>query len=560
MFVFRLSSLVSLLTLLMFACQPPLPPVPEISAVKIQADKNSLSAGSSLMLQAIVEGNDLALETGVIWSMEPAIGTLSTTSGKSIIYLAPSRLTQVASLTITATSALNPNKFALLEVSLLPVVSSIRLEADTLNLRSSQSTNIMAIVEGSGNSNLEWEVVSGGGSIQAITPTKILFVAPAVRQTGTCELRVTSRLNPSLSVNISLIVRPVVHTVASSRSFTLAIRQNGSLWGWGSNLPSSASLPSANSLGVRMLESTTHPTAFSNVKSVSAGAFHALILSETGSVWGFGLNDDWQLGTSNSSQILQKLPLENIVQTASGDAHSLALDAEGVVWAWGRNSEGQLGGGVATKKLPSAVNGLGKVVQVAAGQYFSLVLLEDGSVWGWGENTHGQLGSFGLGQILRQPQQVLGLSNIYHIAAGLDFALAVNTQGLVLAWGNNATGQLGDGTTTSRVSPIQLALEQVGWVQAGLEHSLALGRNGAVFSWGNNQLGQLGNDGNTQQTTPIRLALSASLILASQFQSASLNSSGELHLWGQNRLGQIKLPVSPFVAIPHMVFEGLKSP
>jgi alpha-tubulin suppressor-like RCC1 family protein len=554
MFRIRIGFCGVLLALLISACQPPNPPTPIITTLKIEAATTSLQAGSSLNLRALIQGNTLALEGGVTWALDQGIGTLSATSGQEIVYLAPSRLLQPTAVQISVTSNLDPSKSDSLELTLQPVVTSIRLTASSLNLLSNQTSTITASIEGSGNTDLEWQIVTGAGELERLSSIQQIYTAPVVRQTRATQIRVISRLDPSQTATLSLIVRPNNQTIASSNSFGLAVHQNGALWAWGSNLPNLVSPSPPQAL---LAENVG---AFTNAKAVVAGALHALVLGQTGSVWGFGLNDDWQLGTNQNNNTPQKVPLGDIVQVACGEGHSLALRAAGLVWSWGRNSEGQLGVGTAPKQLPTQILGLTNVVQISAGQFFSLALLENGQVWGWGENTHGQLGASNAGQNVRQPQQVLGLSQIVQITSGRDFALAVNSAGQVLAWGNNQFGQLGDGSKIARSSPVRLALEQIQSVQAGLDHSLALRRNGAVFAWGNNQLGQVGNRGDVLQPTPSSLGVVAVGIHASQHNSAAITASGTVLMWGQNRFGQITLPVSSLQDLPLQVFTEAHLP
>ena len=105
----------------------------------------------------------------------------------------------------------------------------------------------------------------------------------------------------------------------------------------------------------------------------------------------------------------------------------------------------------------------------------SLALRNDGTVWAWGRNVSGQLGD-GTTTQRNTPVQVSGLSSVQAIAAGSEYSLALKNDGTVWAWGFNGTGQLGDGTTTQRNTPVQVSgLSGVQAIAAGLQHGLAAG-------------------------------------------------------------------------------------
>jgi alpha-tubulin suppressor-like RCC1 family protein len=117
-------------------------------------------------------------------------------------------------------------------------------------------------------------------------------------------------------------------------------------------------------------------------------------------------------------------------------------------------------------------------IALSAGSGHSLALLSDGTLWAWGRNAWGELGD-GTTEKRSTPVQVRGLTNVQTIAAGGDHSFAVLTDGSVWAWGLNHTAQLGDGTTTSRRTPTHITnLTDVKAIAAGLGHSLALRSSG----------------------------------------------------------------------------------
>ena len=144
--------------------------------------------------------------------------------------------------------------------------------------------------------------------------------------------------------------------------------------------------------------------------------------------------------------------------------------------------------------------------QVSAGDYHSLGLTNDGAVYAWGDNWAGQLGD-GTTTSRTTPTLVTALSGqtVTALAGGDSHSLAITSTDAVYAWGYSGYGQLGDGTTTSRSTPTlvtALSGQTVTAVAAGYAHSLALTSTGAVYAWGNNGDGQLGDGTTTQRLTP----------------------------------------------------------
>ncbi len=311
-----------------------------------------------------------------------------------------------------------------------------------------------------------------------------------------------------------------VVAVGSVSRTSLAVRSDGTVWAWGEN--------NKGQVGDGTTTDRTTPVAvkgpggtgvLGGVVAVSGGYEFSVALKADGTVWGWGANDDGQLGngtTTNSAVPVQVKGLAGVVAVAGGvdGYHALALKADGTIWAWGDNYDGQIGNGTTVDAvLPTQVKGAGgagvltSMVAIAAGETHSLALRSDGTVWAWGYNGYGQLGD-GTTDTRTTPDKVTDLGGAASaIGSGSSHSLAVRTDGTVHAWGNNGDGQLGDGTTSERTKPVRVRGinrgSGVSGVLGGRYHSVAVRSDGQIRSWGDNDYGQLGDGTDSESSAPV---------------------------------------------------------
>ena len=329
----------------------------------------------------------------------------------------------------------------------------------------------------------------------------------------------TDRSAPLQVPNLTGVV-----AVSAGLDHSLAVRSDGTVWAWGGN--------AYGQLGNG--STTTRPSpvqvpGLTGVTAVAAGAYQSLALRSDGTVRSWGLNGVGELGDGTTTDRRTPVPvagLFGVKAIASGVYHNVALRTDGTVWAWGWNALGQLGDGTTVDRhTPVRVGALTGMTAVSAGAYHSVAVRgSDGTAWAWGWNGYGNLGD--ATTVARHtPTRVAGLTGLTSVAAGYLHNVALTGDGRVFAWGWNGTGQLGDGTTVDRHTAVAVrgVSSGVRAVSAGPYHSLAIAASGRVVAWGFNALGALGDGTTTQRlvATPVRGSGTALRVSAGGYHSLS---------------------------------------
>ena len=278
-------------------------------------------------------------------------------------------------------------------------------------------------------------------------------------------------------------------------------RVGGGLACWGLN--------SNGQLGDNSVTQRSSPTDVVGIAafaSISGGGTHTCALTVGGGIRCWGGNATGQLGDGTViSEIAPVLPVglaENATAVAAGDSHSCAVVAAGGM-CFGDNTFGQIGDGTQFQRLsPVAVTGLAGATSIVAsrGGSHSCAIAGGGAVC-WGRNSNGQLGDNSNMQRLT-PVSVSGLtSGVAALAAGQSHTCALTTSGGAKCWGFNANGQLGDGTQSPRLTPVDVTglTSGITAVAAGGFFTCALNSGGGVKCWGVNDSGQLGDGSVTQR-------------------------------------------------------------
>lgn len=341
-------------------------------------------------------------------------------------------------------------------------------------------------------------------------------------------------INTTTNTFIPVLAMENVRAMGLGSYNTYAIDEMGILFGWGSNLRGQLGLE-------RSMEKNSAQLVMSGAKQVSAGKYSSGVLDAEGIMYACGYNYYGQLGDGGGldNPALHMIPgLTGIEKLEEGYQHSFAIKSDGSLYAWGYNYYGQVGDGTrTTRKTPVLLTGISNVQEVSSGEQHSLAITDDGTLYAWGDNTYGQLGNGTSGGYSTTPTVVTGISNVKFIATGYRSSYAVTEDGTLYAWGDNSSGQLGDGTKTSRTSPTKITgISNVQKVSSNKNHTLAIQEDGTLYAWGANKTSQLGNGTTTDHYTPgvVPGIGKVKAISNGHHHSAAVGIDGKVYVWGDN--------------------------
>ncbi len=425
----------------------------------------------------------------------------------------------------------------------ISAILSVEVNAPNPNMNAGASQTISATVNGTGafNPAITWTLKSGTGTLSNQTNSSVTFNAPVLSTASTSIVRATSVQDSSKfdSVTLNIAASPANSSIAG---VSIA----------------------ASKVNVRAAESTTLTATVTGTGAFNNAVNWAIKAGGVGSFSSSTGSSVTYLAPSSSSGKVVQITASSVQDPtkqytiflglhpnqptiAAGGSHALAIKTDGTLLSWGNNGYGQLGNNPAilfNEFAPVAVLNATDIVALAAGHVHSLALKADGTVLAWGNDAGGQLGNDAALEDKAAPVVVNGANQIIEIAAGYFFSLALKSDGTMLAWGNNSKGQLGDSTILAdKPTPVAVSgASDIVAIAAGSEHSLALKADGTMLAWGLDDAGQLGNDAQlVDQTLPVPVANATGMvsIAAGYNHSLALTSSGNVLAWGSDFGGQL---------------------
>jgi alpha-tubulin suppressor-like RCC1 family protein len=348
----------------------------------------------------------------------------------------------------------------------------------------------------------------------------------------------------------------------NSSTSTLGIKNDGTLWAWGSNQSGQLGDGTTNNVSVPEQIGTA-----TNWMEITSGNQSSYGITSDGKLWAWGYNSAGQLGdgTANNSLVPEHIGTgSNWAAVAAGESDCFAIRADGTLWGWGY---GILGTNSGPSNLPEQVGSDNDWATVSAGNYHTVALKKNGTLWAWGIDGGGELGDGNpSGTTETSPEQIGTATNWVKISAGYDHVLAITSDGKLWAWGANYYGAVGDGTTTDATNGPEQIGTATNWVDiaGGYYQSAGITADGKLWGWGQNNLGELGNGTVNQSLVPVQAgtATNWTRVFGGLEFNVGMTSDGGAWGWGRNIEGEIGdgtivNKVNPTNSGPAPVFSGL---
>ena len=332
--------------------------------------------------------------------------------------------------------------------------------------------------------------------------------------------------------------------IAIGANHTIAIDENGDLWGWGNNEFGQVGY------GEEFIYSISPIKIMEGVKfkAVAAKENHSIALDEEGYIWEWGDNRDENLGNVSTGLIFSPTKFLTDIKFSkvfAGSNFNMAIDLEGKVWAWGVNSNGQLGNNTTSNSVsPVKVETSDNFTQISTSYGYSVALDEEGNIWAWGKleyNANENIMTENLGIV---PTKLNLETTFNKISAGKDFILALDGEGDIWVYGNNSYGQLGNGNLDNSFEGFNKITSSGKFkdIQAGENYTIAIDLNGNIWSWGDNTYGQLGKNtigGYDSSTAKRTNGTIFKKIITGTSTVMTIDEKGRTWGWGNNEFGQI---------------------
>jgi len=351
-------------------------------------------------------------------------------------------------------------------------------------------------------------ISAGGSSSFAITPDGVLWGWGHNDRGQLGDGTTTDRRSP-------VKIMDDVISVSASGRHTMAIRSDGSLWGWGWNHDGEIGDGTREVRQARL----SPVKIMDDVAIVAVGVGRTMAIRSNGSLYGWG-SCSLALAMPGERTHRPVHVMDNVIDVSLGGGfgHSTIIKSDGSLWIWGQNQHGQLGDGTRTNQY-SPIKIMDDVTAVSAGSNYTMAIKSDGSLWGWGINdflnvsnqfvlstsTSNQsgIGTIMLSSVPWQPvsgvvsEPVLIMDDVISVSAGLNHTMAIRGDDSLWVWGVNEIGDV-------LRYPIKV-MDNIVAVSAGWGHSMAVKSDGSLWTWGHNAHGQLGDGTRENSNSPIQI-------------------------------------------------------
>jgi len=361
------------------------------------------------------------------------------------------------------------------------------------------------------------------------------------------------------STNVSVTVTSLYwEKISSKTDFTIALKSDGTVWGWGANL--------YGQLGDDTTLDRDHPvqeaTHATDWVDVAVGAYHSLAIKSDGSLYAWGGNMLGQLGDGTYDDRHQPKLIDsdhNWLKVTAGSRFSVALRSDHTLWSWGENFLGKtLGIGIGgSHNTPVQVNGT-EWADVSAGDIHTLAIKTDGTLYSWGVqySSDGRLGDDS-GTSQSSPVQIGTADNWSFLSAAAYDSFAINEDGELYAWGRNSSGILGVGDFSKKTTPTHVGSATWKWISGGMYHAMGIQEDGSLWGWGENKHAQRGDATFFARNEPIQIGSDVdwTSVSAAKTTSIALKTNGVVYGWGYNEFGQLGNGKTDTMYVPTQILQ-----
>lgn len=292
-----------------------------------------------------------------------------------------------------------------------------------------------------------------------------------------------------------------VAAVACGQAHLAFIKEDGTLWTYGSNYYGQLGIGHTR---YKTSESKEPLMVLTDAVAVTCGHHNVLAIKSDGSLWGWG---SYVAGEEQASEPVKIM--DNVRAASASSGTFAAIQNDDSLWIWGSNSRGELGLGIADQYYHQAepAKVMDDVSAVACGGCHTVAVKNDGSFWAWGFSAWGQLNTYAsnakadCGASMQTIPVQTDANDIVAVACGDLFTAALKSDGSLWCCGYNGTGQLGIGSNVDSSVVFEKVMDDVRAISCGGtlggEYAIALKTDGSIWTWGSNRLGQLGYTDNT---------------------------------------------------------------
>ena len=348
------------------------------------------------------------------------------------------------------------------------------------------------------------------------------------------------------------------NTFATGGSISAAIKNDGSLWVWGTNLYVQLG-------GVEENVSIESPVQNPNEYiSISLGENHGAGIKANGELWMWGSNTDGQIGngrtkaTYEGGEAAQKI-MDNAAAASLSYGSSFAITKDNVLYAWGSQAFGKLGNGAEQGKATSPVKVMENVKSVSAGRMHTLILTLDNKLYACGSNMSGELGIKTDRNENTTP--IFIMDGVAFISAGMAHSAIIKTDGTLWTSGQGSEGQLGDGRDKSSNYSFEKVMDNVKSVATGFDYTMVVKNDATLWSFGQNGFGQLARGQRSYEICPpTQVMEGVAAVSAYNRHTLILKTNGELFGCGSNFYGEVGQGNSYDAHAPVKVLDNVKIP